>query len=319
MIGGNRPLTAIAALVMLASCGSKGDATTTQHLTTEFNADSAMSYVRQQVAFGARIPGSAAAKRCGDWMVAHLRLTADTVIEQTWAHTTAKGVKLPMRNILARFKPNAAQRILYVTHWDTRPVADSDPVPANRTKPFDGANDGGSGVALQLALADALKKTPPGVGVDLLFVDGEDWGSFGPPEVDVLIGSTYFAQHLPSADYKPLFGVLWDMIGDADLTIYQEINSANAAPEVVQRVWAKAKEMGYGDVFVAQAKEPITDDHIPLIKAGLRVIDVIDLDYPNPESVRSGVNYHHTLADKIDKLSVKSLKIVGDVALALLR
>ena len=267
MIGLNTRLTAIAALVMLASCGTKGDATPAQHVTTEFNADSAMSYVRQQVAFGARIPGTAAAKQCGDWMVARLRLTADTVIEQTWTHTTAKGVKLPMRNILARFKPNAAQRILYVTHWDTRPVADSDPVPANRTKPFDGANDGGSGVALQLALADALKKTPPGVGVDLLFVDGEDWGSFGPPDVDVLIGSAYFAQHLPSADYKPLFGVVWDMVGDADLTIYQEINSANAAPEVVQRVWDKAKEMGYADVFVAQAKDPITDDHIPLIKA----------------------------------------------------
>ncbi len=319
MIGVNTRLTAIAAFVMLASCGIKGDATPSQHITTEFNADSAISYVRQQVAFGPRIPGTAAAKQCGDWMVARLRLTADTVIEQTWTHTTAKGVKLPMRNILARFKPNVAQRILYVTHWDTRPMADSDPVPANRTKPFDGANDGGSGVALQLALADALKKTPPGVGVDLLFVDGEDWGSFGPPEVDVLIGSTYFAQHLPSADYKPLFGVLWDMIGDADLAIYQEINSANAAPEVVQRVWDKAREMGYGDVFVPQAKDPITDDHVPLIKAGLRVIDVIDIDYPNAESVRNGVSYHHTLADKVDKLSVKSLKIVGDVALALLR
>ena len=166
MIRGNGRLTAIAALVMLASCGSKGDATTTQHPTTEFNADSAMSYVRQQVAFGARIPGSTAAKLCGDWMVAHLRLKADTVIEQTWTHTTAKGVKLPMRNILARFKPNATQRILYVTHWDTRPVADSDPVPANRTKPFDGANDASSGVPFQTALAGALKKTTPRVGVD---------------------------------------------------------------------------------------------------------------------------------------------------------
>jgi Zn-dependent M28 family amino/carboxypeptidase len=68
-----------------------------------------------------------------------------------------------------------------------------------------GANDGGSGVALLVALAEALKAAPPSVGVDLLFVDGEDYGDFAANQ-DVLIGSTYFAEHLPSPDYRPLFG-----------------------------------------------------------------------------------------------------------------
>src|SRR5678815_386882 len=103
-----------------------------------------------------------------------------------------------------------------------------------------------------IALGDALKKTKPNVGVDLLFTDGEDYGQFGPPEVDVLIGSKYFANHLPSPGYKPLFGVLWDMIGDADLQVYQEANSVQGAPEVVNRVWQTAADLGYDNYFIKQ-------------------------------------------------------------------
>jgi len=313
-------MTGFLALAAVTACGATSDKpAAAARASNEFNADSAMSYIRQQLAFGPRVPGTEPARKTGDWIVAHLRATADTVLEQRWTHTLANGKPLPMRNIFARFKPNAKERILYLTHWDTRPVADMESDPVKAGMPIPGANDGASGVALLLAISDALKKAPPGVGVDLLFVDGEDWGTFT-PDVDVLIGSTYFAEHLPSAGYRPLFGVLWDMIGDADLNIYQEVNSAQAAPEVVQKVWGLAKDMGYEKYFIPEAKEPITDDHVPLIKAGLRVIDVIDIDYgPRNASGLVTTSYHHTLDDTIDKVSAKSMKIVGDVAVALLR
>src|SRR4029079_6740307 len=100
----------------------------------------------------------------------------------------------------------ATQRILYMTHWDSRPVADEDPSASNRKLPVLGANDGASGVGLFLALGGARQAAPAEVGVDLLFTDGEDYGDFGPPEVDVLLGSKYFAEHLPQPDYRPLFG-----------------------------------------------------------------------------------------------------------------
>ena len=197
---------------------------------TAFNADSAFSYTRQQVAFGPRVPGTAGAEKAGDWIVKMMRARADTVIEQRWKHKTLKGDSLPLRNILARFNPKATQRVLYVTHWDTRPMADSDPVLGNRGEPILGANDGASGVGLFVALGDALKKTPANVGVDLLFVDGEDYGeSFDPPYSDVLLGSQYFVNHPPSPDYKPMYGVLWDMIGDTYLNILQEPKSMAAA------------------------------------------------------------------------------------------
>jgi glutaminyl-peptide cyclotransferase len=275
---------------------------------TDFDGEAALGYVRAQLEFGPRVPGSLGHRRTGDWITSTMRERADTVIEQRWTHVTAGGDSLPMRNILARIRPDLSDRILYIAHWDTRPISDDDPNPARRSLPVPGANDGASGVALLIALADALRKTPPSVGVDLLFVDGEDYGDFGKNQ-DVLIGSRYFAQNLPAPDYKPLFGVVWDMIGDAELGLSQEGHSVQRAPEVVARVWNRAADLGYSEYFVPRTQGPITDDHVPLLDAGLRVIDVIDLDYAS----------HHTPDDTIDKVSSKSLQIVGDVALSLLR
>ena len=275
----------------------------------KFDGESALRYAKAQVDFGPRVPGTESAKRAGDWIVAEMKQRADTVIVQEWTHITQDGKHLPMRNILARFNPSATERILYVTHWDTRPISDRSEDPAERQVPVPGANDGASGVGLFIALGDALKKNPTTTGVDLLFVDGEDYGEFDEKLADVLIGSTYFAKNLPDSSYRPLFGVLWDMIGDRDLTFRKEGYSLQRAPEVVDRVWAKAAELGHDRVFLEAEQGPVTDDHLPLLEAGLRVIDVIDLDYPD----------HHRPSDTIDKISARSLSIVGEVAEALLR
>jgi glutaminyl-peptide cyclotransferase len=310
-----RLLLFLAALPALAACDLLPS-----RAKTNFVGDSALSYARQQVAFGPRVPGTPQAQKAGDWIVTMMKARADTVIEQRWTHRTADGKDLPLRNILARFNPTATQRILYLTHWDTRPFADNDPVLGNRGTPIPGANDGAAGVGMFIALGDALKKTPPTVGVDLLFVDAEDYGkSFDAPYKDVLLGSQYFADHLPSPDYRPIFGILWDMIGDADLNILQEGNSMRQAPEVVSRVWQRAADLGYERVFIPRSGYDVTDDHVPLLKKGLRVIDVIDLDYgPLGANGQATPNYHHTLQDTMDKISAKSLQIVGDVALGLI-
>jgi Zn-dependent M28 family amino/carboxypeptidase len=295
---------------------------------TSFDGQTALSYVRPQIAFGPRVPGTPAHEQEANWIIAEMKKRTDSIIVQSWTQTTVKGQKLPMRNILARFNPTASQRVLYLTHWDTRPFADDDPNFGKRAGSFDGANDGASGVALFLALGDVFKKTPPSVGVDLLFVDGEDWGAFDADSSgnypDALFGSQYFANHLPDANYKPMFGVLFDMIGDADLQIYQEANSVQYAPEVVQKVWQTAADLGYSNYFLAQPGIQVTDDHRPLQNKGLRVIDVLDIQYgPLPAvhdaSTPSSPNYHHTTMDTIDKLSARSLQVVGDVAVTLVK
>ncbi|MEP6491472.1 MAG: M28 family peptidase [bacterium] len=314
------------ALIALSGCDKLKDRFSGPK--TPFDAQAAMAYTKAQLDFGPRTPGTPAHDKAADWIVAEMKKRTDSVSEQRWTQTTVKGVKLPLRNILARFNPSATQRVLYITHWDTRPTADDDSNFGNKTQPILGANDGAAGVGLFVALADVFKKTPPSVGVDLLFTDGEDWGAFdadssgGYP--DALFGSQYFANHLPSPDYKPLFGVLWDMIADADLQIYQEAYSVQNAPEVVNRVWQTASDLGYGNYFLREVGSEITDDHLPLQKKGLRVADVIDLQYgPLPAThnalTPSSPTYHHTMQDTFDKLSAKSLQIVGDVAVTLVK
>jgi glutaminyl-peptide cyclotransferase len=292
---------------------------------TAFNGDSALAYARTQVAFGPRVPGTDAHKRAGDWIAAQLRTRADSLVVQEWVHVTQAGQRLPMRNFMARFRPEAAQRVLYITHWDTRPTADSDRNLGARKRAMPGANDGASGVGLFVALADAFRATPPNVGVDLLLVDGEDWGEFQDASdttknKDVLIGSQHFARTMP-ASYKPIFGVVWDMIGDASLNIYQEGWSVQSAPEVVARVWSTAKDLGYEKYFLAQTTSPITDDHLPFIRKGLRIIDVIDINYCADGSTNCdgdpARNLHHTHGDTMERISAKSLQVVGDVALTL--
>ena len=274
-----------------------------------FDGETALARVHTQLAFGMRIPNTAAHVATGDWILAELRKSADTVIVQAFTHVTAKGDTLRLRNFIARFRPRETSRVLYLAHWDSRPIADSAADSAQRLLPTPGANDGASGVALLIGVAEALKLAPPSLGVDLLFVDGEDYGSFDAPARDVLLGSRYFARNPPEPGYAPMFGILFDMIGDADLQIYQEGNSMQRAPEVVGRVWDKAKEIGLADTFVPLGKWTVTDDHIPLLDVGMRVIDVIDLDYP----------HHHTPADTPDKVSAASLRKVGMLAMALLR
>jgi hypothetical protein len=273
----------------------------------EFDGSSAFRYIETQVGFGPRIPGTEAHRRTAAWLDSLLRQRADTVISQSWTHVTAKGDSLPLTNFIARFNPAASKRILFLAHWDSRPTADS-PTSTDSTKPVPGANDGGSGVATLLGVADVLKRTPPSIGVDLLFVDGEDYGDFTATPKDVLIGSRYYASH-PVAGPKPLYAVLFDLVADKDLQIFEEGNSLVGAPEVVELVWDTAKDLGYAGTFVATPKHTLIDDHLELQKVGIRAIDVVDFDYPA----------WHTKDDTIDKVSGASLQIVGDVAVALVR
>jgi len=293
----------VVAAVGVACHGSQSEA-------QRFDAAQAMGWMRYQVAAGPRVPGQPGHRLVAEWLERELKARADSVEVQAFAHVTAAGDTLALRNIIARFRPSDPNRILYVTHWDTRPEAEKDPDSSKRHQPIPGANDGASGTALLLEVADALKKAPPAVGVDLLFVDGEDYGSFEADSLkDVLIGARYFAQHLP-AGYRPLFAVLWDMVGGRDQQIYEEGNSLERAPEVVERVWGRAEELHLGSMFRPVNGGYITDDHVPLLEAGIRAIDVIG--YWNYTA------WHHTMEDTPDKLSEASLADVGRLALALL-
>ncbi len=264
-----------------------------------FQGDSAYALLEEQVAFGPRVPGTEGHAAQLEWMREYLAARADTLVVQEFTHTVSSGDTLQLTNLMARFNPEAGARVLLLAHWDTRPQADQADSEAERAMPVPGANDGASGTAVLMQLAEMFTKQDPPIGVDLLFVDGED---YGPGTEDMLLGARYFAENLP-AGYRPLYGVLLDMVGDPELRFPVEGYSDRYAPEVVQRVWSVARDLGYGDVFVPTVGMAITDDHLPLNEAGIHTANVIDFEYP----------YWHTPEDVPAHTSARSLDIVGEV------
>lgn len=268
-----------------------------------FSADTAFAYLKQQVAFGPRVPGSTGHADQIEWMTGLLRARADSVIVQPFTHThTSTGQTLQLTNVFARFNPQAGTRILLLAHYDTRPTADNDA--EGEDQPILGANDGASGVAALLEIANILKREPPPIGVDLLFVDGED---YGPTGADMYLGARHFAANLPTG-YKPLYGILLDMIADKNPRYLIEGNSQQYAPEVVERVWRMAEQLGYGNYFVRTNQGSIEDDHMPLNRAGIRTIDIIDFDFPE----------WHTKSDDLNAVAPTGLGVVGSVLVALI-
>lgn len=277
-----------------------------------FDAALADSLVARQVAFGPRVPGTEAHAAALRWMTEWLEERADSVAQIPFTHVTQDGDTLSLTNVWASFAPQASSRILLTAHWDSRPVAERSEDPDDRGRPVPGANDGASGVAVLLALADELARTPPVVGVDILLTDGEDWG-YGPVGYetrieDMLLGARHFAS-TQGGTYRPLFGILLDMVGERNARFPWEQNSLALAPEVVRRVWDVAEELGHGDYFPQEPGRAVTDDHVVLNEAGIRTIDIIDFDYPA----------WHTADDTPDKIDPATLGAVGDVVLEVIR
>jgi hypothetical protein len=293
-------------VLMLAGCQGSADQEVVTGATSAppFSADSAWSYLQKQVSFGPRVPGTKGHSDQLAWMTEFLRARADTVILQPFTHThTQSGKTLQLTNVFARFRPEANVRVLLIAHWDTRPTADYDDDPVKQKQPIHGANDGASGAAVLLELANVLKRHSPPIGVDLLFVDGED---YGPDSDDMYLGATHFAVNQP-AGYKPMYGILLDMIADQNPVYPEEGNSKDMAPEVVERVWRTAEQIGLGQYFPRRSGGYITDDHIPLNRAGIRTVDIIDLDYG------PGNAYWHTSDDVVANTAPKGLEVVGTV------
>ena len=273
----------------------------------DFDGAAAFGYLEAQVAFGPRVSGSKAHEQCRDYLVRELQKSAEAVNLQPFAIRGYKGETLNYSNIIASFNLKATTRVLLLAHWDTRPWADEEADSALHDRPVPGANDGASGVAVLLEIARHLKASPPGVGVDILLTDGEDYGRHNDPG-GFLHGARHFAKNLP-AGFRPAFAILLDMVGDAELTLMREQHSVEAAPDLVDLVWGTARRLGYSE-FVDARQGRVTDDHLPLIAAGIRAIDLIDFDYPD-ESNR----YWHTLQDTPDKCSAESLEAVGTVVM----
>jgi len=211
------------------------------------------------------------------------------------------GTPVQMANLIVHWHPERTERIVLCTHYDTLPYPMRDPVDRHGT--FVGANDGASGVAVLMELAHEMPDLKTRYGVDFVLFDGEEF--LFEPNGRFFLGSEYFARSYVKLKppYRYRWGVLLDMVGDADLQIYQERYSlgwTDTRP-LVEDLWATAQRLGVRE-FMPGRGYSVRDDHLMLHNiAEIPCCDVIDFDYPS----------WHTQGDMPDKCSALSLAKVG--------
>ncbi|KAA3663352.1 MAG: glutamine cyclotransferase [Calditrichaeota bacterium] len=272
----------------------------------DFNAQRAFAYLEQQVAFGPRVPGTEAHANCLKMFKDSLEACGAQIKLQSFEHFIDKtGEKVQLTNVIASFNPANKNRMLLAAHWDSRPWADSETDSSRHNIPVDGANDGASGTAVLLQVAQNLRAKKAPIGVDIIFFDGEDFGTHG-NDATWAVGSQYFAKH-KDVRYNPFMGILLDMVGDQDLHLMKEGYSVQMAPDIVNIVWSYARRLDL-PAFSDNHMGPVTDDHVPLLRVGIPCIDIIDFDY----------KYWHTIEDTPDKCSPESLDQVGRLLLELI-
>ena len=299
----------------MTACGSTGTTATVQDSTdsvktaqvSTFDGNAALLLTRQQCEFGPRVPGTAAHSKCAEWLTTTLQAACDTVIVQTGNVQTATAGSLGIKNIIGVINPDATERLLLLAHWDTRPWADNDPDEANHKKPVMGANDGASGVGVLLQLARQLKADGTTLGVDILLVDAEDMG-VNDNEESWGLGTQYWAAHPHVPGYKPLFGILLDMVGSANATFTREYFSMQYAQSFVDLVWKNA----VGNHFSNAQGGAVTDDHTFVNQVGIPCIDIIDM---RSDSDTGFCPVWHTIDDTMEHISASTLAEVGQTLL----
>jgi Zn-dependent M28 family amino/carboxypeptidase len=307
--------------LLVFSCGKKSDTVSTPAVTVEvpkFNADSAYAFVQRQVDFGPRVPNTEAHKKAASYLEAKLRSYGAQLTIQSFKAPTFDGEVLDLKNIVASFNPDKQKRILLVAHWDTRPFADKDSVKVDA--PFDGANDGGSGVGVLLEIARQLQSNKPRAGVDIILFDGEDWGEKDNMNKPALpqgwedwwcLGSQYWSKNPHKPGYRAYYGIDLDMVGAPDARFFREGTSMEYAPRIVEKVWSIAAQLGYSGQFITEDTHALTDDNYFVSKnARIPTVDIVHYDSRN-----GFPDFHHTTKDNMSTIDKGTLSVVGTTVL----
>ena len=281
-----------------------------------FNPDSAYYFVEKQVSFGPRVISSAPWKNCAIWLEKKFKTYTPNVLVQEAPITTYDGKKHTLKNIIASFSPEKNNRIALFAHWDSSHIADHDT--KNQDAPILGANDGGSGVGVLLELARQFSIKNPNIGVDIILFDAEDYGQPEDSKFPIMqdswcLGSQHWSKNPHKPNYYARYGILLDMVGAKNATFRKEEISSYYAPNILEKVWRKANQLGYGNHFVFENAKQIVDDHLYVNQiTGIPTIDIIEYD----PATESNFNKHwHTHKDDMDNIDKKTLNAVGQTLL----
>jgi hypothetical protein len=267
----------------------------TQAEPDAFDGARAWTHLQQQVAFGPRPAGSSALEATRRYIIDQLQASRIGTRQQAFIAQTPAG-DVPMINIIATVPGRRPDRIILASHYDTKRAPFR----------FVGANDGASSTAVLMELGRALRAVQPEYTIELLFLDGEeavewDWGVTG---VDNTYGSRYYVEDATrSGTLRSIAAlVLLDMVGEPSPRFLRD---GYSTPWLVDIIWATARRLGHAAAFPNDTTQ-VEDDHVAFVRAGVPAVDVIDIDYPP----------WHTADDDIQRVSERSLQIVGEVILA---
>lgn len=283
-----------------------------------FQADSAYHYIEAQAAFGPRVPNTAAHRACGDYLAAQLERFGAKVYNQYADLMAYDNTLLKARNIIGAYQPESRKRVMLCAHWDSRPYADYDPDPKKHHTPILGVNDGASGVGVLLEVARQLQQQAPGIGIDIIFFDAEDYGTptfyRGSYKEDTwCLGSQYWGR-VPHVDnYNARFGILLDMVGGRGATFYQELFSKRTAGKEMKKIWEAAHRLGYGAYFPKKEGSEVTDDHVYVFN--LRQIPCVDIINYDPKGDTGFGEFWHTTGDTMEQIDRATLQAVGQTVL----
>lgn len=282
----------------------------------KFNADTAYALIEKQLSFGTRVPGSEGHTAQRKWMVQYLKDRGAEVTEQNFKVSFLTVENVTATNIIASFNPKKKKRFILAAHWDTRLIAEKDPDEAMREKPIMGADDGASGVAVLMEIANIIQQNPLDVGIDLIFFDAEDNGTPGGDQLSWCLGSQYWGKNLHKKGYTAEGGILLDLVGAKDNRYGLDSESTKYAPNLQKKVWELARGMGNTDLF-QNYRVDVIDDHIFVnAYAKIPMIDIIGTPQAGNNKVFGP--HHHTHEDDIDVISKKTLKKTGQVVTAVI-
>ncbi len=279
-----------------------------------FPADRAYALLDSFLQTGPRVPGTPAHRQALAFLENHLRPLATHLTIQKGAARRFDGKEVPIHNVIATFQGKSPRALLLMTHWDSRFMADQDSI--RRQEPIPGADDGGSGTAVLLTLAEMFHKQQPPITIRMIFLDAEDQGAPAdmpnPPPHTYCLGAQRWARSHRADQYFADYGILLDMVGGQDAHFLKEGWSEKFAPAYVNNIWALAQSLGHAPPFVPIGTDPITDDHYYIATlAGIPSIDIINYDHrrqPHPFPW-----YWHTHRDSLDIIDTATLDAVGEV------
>jgi glutaminyl-peptide cyclotransferase len=285
--------------------------TSTQPVTTsstildpaQLDGSKALQEVKDFVSLGPRVSGFEGTKTAAQYLAGRLKAIGIQPDIDEFSDNTVVG-PTHFHNVSGTVKGTGDGLIILASHFDTKPGISDD---------FIGANDSGSSTGLLLELARVIRKTPdlPST-VMFVFLDGEECKK-DYAKNDGLHGSLHLAAKLldgGQAQHVQAF-ILLDMIGDKDLSVTIPLN---CTPQIASLALTCAREEGVRDKF-SIFQGSMLDDHVPFLKAGMPVVDLIDFEYGSAPEKN---DYWHTPEDTMDKLSPESLQIVGRVVLRMI-